>query len=110
MAWLQIVLVSAVSWLFCYLYGEFTLRAARRKMTQEYGCKPATRYRHKDPILGLDLILAELSSFKEHKILEHIQKRYLEYKTYTLEVLLFGKKGKRCARKYISNHRRLILS
>ena len=84
------------------LYNELILHAARRKMIEEHGCKRAVRYRHKDPVFGLDLMLAELSSFKEHRLLEYFEQRYHEYKAYTLEILLFGKKGKRCARRFVS--------
>ena len=59
---------------------ELTLHAARRKRIEERGCKRAVRYRHKDPVFGLDLTLAELSSFKERRLLECFERKYHQNK------------------------------
>jgi hypothetical protein len=76
---LELGLVAAGFFLLYKIHFELTVGASRRKMINERGCKPAAVYKHKDPILGLDLIRDVKQRIKNHTILEGAQARFNKY-------------------------------
>ncbi|KAI1266568.1 cytochrome P450 [Xylariaceae sp. FL1019] len=67
------------------LYAAYRLRRA----TQLHGCQSATRYKHKDPIFGLDIFLRTGAAITKNEFLVEHQQRYDTY-GHTFEALNFG--------------------
>ncbi|KAI1323132.1 cytochrome P450 [Xylariaceae sp. FL0255] len=67
------------------LYTAYKLRRA----TQQHGCQPATRYKHKDPLFGLDIFLRTGDAITKNQFLVEHQRRYDTY-GHTFEALNFG--------------------
>ncbi|OJD15117.1 hypothetical protein AJ78_04602 [Emergomyces pasteurianus Ep9510] len=66
-----------------YLY--LTIGASRRKLAKENACKSPPAYPHKDPILGLDLILKLAEHKKKFTLLEEGRNRFKTFgNTYSL--------------------------
>ena len=51
----------------------------RRAIARAYGCQQPKKFRHIDPLLGLDLFLQAGKLFEENKYLPELVKRYNEY-------------------------------
>lgn len=80
------LLASSVAAFAAYrLYGAYALR----RKAQQHGCQPATRYKHKDPIFGLDIFLRTGDAITSNQFLVEHQRRYDTY-GHTFEALNFG--------------------
>jgi hypothetical protein len=60
-----------------------------RFKAQAHGCQPARRYKHKDPIFGLDIFLRNGVANAKNRVLDEHQRRYDTY-GHTFEALNFG--------------------
>ncbi|KAI0018328.1 cytochrome P450 [Xylariomycetidae sp. FL0641] len=67
------------------LYMAYRLRLG----AQQHGCQPATRYKHKDPVFGLDIFLRTGNAITKNQFLVEHQRRYDTY-GHTFEALNFG--------------------
>lgn len=80
------LLASSVAAFAAYrLYGAYALR----RKAQQHGCQPAARYKHKDPIFGLDIFLRTGDAITSNQFLVEHQRRYDTY-GHTFEALNFG--------------------
>ena len=86
---LEVALSAAGLFLLYKIHYELTVGASRRKTINERGCKPPVVFKHKDPILGIDLIRDVKRRIKDHTILQGSQERFEEYGN-TLQVNLGG--------------------
>ncbi|KAI1479989.1 cytochrome P450 [Daldinia eschscholtzii] len=59
---------------------------------QQHGCQPAARYKHKDPVFGLDIFLRTGDAISKNQFLVEHQRRYDTY-GHTFESLNFGSLG-----------------
>jgi Cytochrome P450 len=59
-----------------WLYSELTTGKRRRQFIKKHGCKPALRFKTKDPIFGLDMFFAFNKWVKNHRSLENIDREY----------------------------------
>lgn len=67
-----------------YLYTWTTRHIYRNSLKKRHGCLPPTRLPQKDPILGTDVVLANLSAAKNHGFLELIRTQHAKYgRTFT---------------------------
>lgn len=83
------LLVSSVAAFAAYrFYLAYTLKLKGLK----HGCQPATRYRHKDPIFGLDIFLRTGDAITKNEFLTEHQRRYDTY-GHTFEALNFGSRA-----------------
>lgn len=88
-----LLLGLAVSLLGVILYQQAKRARARKDMAAAHGCRPvAARYAHKDPVLGLDLLLSNIKKFNEHKICETATDRFRILGN-TFEANIVGKVG-----------------
>lgn len=62
---------------------------AVRLKAQKHGCQPARRYKHKDPIFGLDILLKTGDNLAKNTFLEMHQQHYNTY-GHTFEALNLG--------------------
>ncbi|KAL5117423.1 hypothetical protein ACEQ8H_004739 [Pleosporales sp. CAS-2024a] len=69
-------------------YRVYTAQVLRLK-AQKHGCQPARRYKHKDPIFGLDIFLRTGDAITKNTFLVEHQQRYDTY-GHTFEALNFG--------------------
>ena len=67
---------SVVAYAVYWVYWEFTIGAARRRMIKEHGCKPPKKLPIADPFLGLDLFRRNIKYLKKHKFLEGNEERF----------------------------------
>ncbi|KAI1163886.1 cytochrome P450 [Nemania serpens] len=67
------------------LYMAYELRLA----AQQHGCQSATRYKHRDPVFGLDIFLRTGDAITKNQFLVEHQRRYDTY-GHTFEALNFG--------------------
>jgi cytochrome P450 len=83
------LLVSLVAFVAAYrLYVTCTQRLKAR----QHGCEPAVRYKHKDPIFGLDIFLRTGDAISKNRFLVEHQHRYDTY-GHTFEALNFGSRA-----------------
>jgi len=68
------------------------LAQALRLTAQKQGCQPARRYKHKDPIFGLDIFLRTGDAITKNRFLDEHQQRYDTY-GHTFEALNFGSRA-----------------
>jgi cytochrome P450 len=68
------------------------LAHTERLKAQQHGCQPATRYKHKDPIFGLDIFLRTGDAITKNRFLNEHQDRYDAY-GHTFEALNFGSRA-----------------
>jgi cytochrome P450 len=71
-------------------YRVYSVQTLRLK-AQRYGCQPARRYKHKDPVFGLDIFLQTGNAITKNRFLVEHQQRYDTY-DHTFEALNFGSK------------------
>ncbi|KAI0470486.1 cytochrome P450 [Xylariaceae sp. FL0804] len=84
---------SLLSLLACFVaafaayrvYAAYTLRLK----AQQCGCQPAARYKHKDPIFGLDIFLRTANAITKNQFLVDHQQRFDTF-GHTFEALSFG--------------------
>lgn len=62
-----------------YLYHEFTVGASRRRIIRENGCKPPAKYPHVEPIVGVDLFIANLKLIRTNRFLPGMRQRFMTY-------------------------------
>lgn len=83
------LLASAIAAFAAYrVYLAYTLRLK----AQQLGCQPAVRYKHKDPIFGLDIFLRTGDAITKNTFLVEHQRRYDTY-GHTFEALHFGSRA-----------------
>jgi cytochrome P450 len=83
------LLVSAIAAFAAYrLYLAHALASKAR----QHGCQPAARYKHKDPVFGLDIFLRTGDAITKNRFLEEHQRRYDAY-GHTFEALNFGSRA-----------------
>ncbi|KAH9885955.1 cytochrome P450 [Xylariomycetidae sp. FL2044] len=85
--------MSLLSLLACFIasfaaYRLYTGHRLRLK-ADHHGCQLATRYRHRDPLFGLDIFLRTADAITNNRFLAEHQRRYDTY-GHTFEALNFG--------------------
>jgi cytochrome P450 len=80
-----------ISFAFFIAYRVYLAQVLRLK-AQEHGCLPARRYKHKEPIFGLDIFMRTGDAITKNRFLEEHQHRYDTY-GHTFEGLNFGSKA-----------------
>lgn len=84
-----VLLASSVAALAAYrLYLIYILRLT----AQQHGCKPVVRYKHKDPVFGLDIFLRTGDAMAKNQFLVEHQRRYDRY-GHTFETLNLGSRS-----------------
>jgi cytochrome P450 len=78
----------AISLALFVAYRVYSAQALRLK-AQKHGCQPARRYKHKDPIFGLDIFLRTGDAITKNRFLVEHEQRYDTY-GHTFEALNFG--------------------
>jgi len=73
---------------FFIAYRAYLARAQQLE-ARRHRCQPARRYRHKDPIFGLDIFLRTGNAMSKNRFLDEHQQRYDTYGR-TFEALNFG--------------------
>jgi len=84
------VLAIFIIWQAC---RRVSTAITRRRIIASNGCKPARKYAHKEPFLGLDLVRETIKLLKAQKFVEGSRQRLRDYDTFTLEQNLVGKRG-----------------
>lgn len=87
---LEFALCAAGFYLLYCIHFELTVGVSRRKTINERGCKPAVVFKHKDPILGIDLVRDIAARSKAGTILQGSQERFKKYGN-TLQMNLLGR-------------------
>lgn len=87
---LELALCAAGFYLLYCIHFELTVGVSRRKTINERGCKPAVVFKHKDPILGIDLVRDIAARSKAGTILQGSQERFKKYGN-TLQMNLLGR-------------------
>lgn len=62
-----------------YLYYQLTVGASRRRIIRENGCQPPVKYPHVDPIMGVDLFVANVKALRENRFLPAMRQRFKTY-------------------------------
>ena len=78
-----ILYVAAGSFLAYILFTRITLYLNRRAFKKQNGCQECPHVFHKDPILGIDVLRANIRNSKTHTTLESFQKRFHDLGTNT---------------------------
>jgi cytochrome P450 len=78
-----ILYIAAGSFFAYILFTRITLYLNRRAFKKQNGCQECPHVFHKDPVLGLDVLRANIRSSKTHTVLESFQKRYNDLGTNT---------------------------
>lgn len=67
-----LVVVVVVALFAITVYKQVNTYLTRRKFELEHGCKPLQNfYPHKDPIFGIDGMLAAMKAAKETRLLQY---------------------------------------
>ncbi|KAH7316782.1 cytochrome P450 [Stachybotrys elegans] len=82
---LSLLATSVASFAAYRLYRAHALN----QKAQQHGCQPAARYRHADPVFGLDMFLRTGDAMSKNQFLVEHQRRYDTY-GHTFEALSFG--------------------
>lgn len=64
---------------FYYLLTAAQLRRAHQKQAKLHGCKPAPKYPHKDPFLGLDFLVDAISNIRKLRFLDGWRNLFRKY-------------------------------
>ncbi|KAK6221588.1 hypothetical protein LQW54_001360 [Pestalotiopsis sp. IQ-011] len=83
------VLTLLASLIAAYAGYRLYLGYALRLVAQQHGCQPATRYKHMDPVFGLDIFLRTGDAISKNTFLVEHQRRYDTY-GHTFESLNLG--------------------
>ena len=87
---------SLLSLLTCFVaaFAAYRLHITYRLRlaAQKHGCQSATRYKHKDPVFGLDIFLRSGDAITKNQFLVEHQRRYDTY-GHTFEALNFGSRA-----------------
>lgn len=75
----SLALLALLATLGVYVYRKYSHQLRQLRLSREYGCLPAPRYPHKDPILGLDLFLDQFHAMKRGDTLTTERGRFAEY-------------------------------
>ncbi|KAF2868572.1 cytochrome P450 [Massariosphaeria phaeospora] len=86
MSALLLILVTAISIVVAY---RVYLTQALQLKARRAGCQPATRYKHKDPIFGLDIFLKMGNAMAKNQSLVEHRRRYDTY-GHTYEAISLG--------------------
>ncbi|RHZ63239.1 cytochrome P450 [Aspergillus thermomutatus] len=78
--------------LFAVVYAILRYRGTRRHIVAKHGCQPPPRYPSKDPIFGLDFVLKNVRTFRNHVYLQELLNRYRDLGT-TYSVRVFYRRG-----------------
>ncbi|OJD28966.1 cytochrome p450 [Diplodia corticola] len=73
-----VVLFASITTLLYLVYRSIALSLARRRFARDHGCQPAAALKMRDPILGLDVLLASITAGKEHRLLDMLTARFAE--------------------------------
>ncbi|CAJ2513882.1 Uu.00g020010.m01.CDS01 [Anthostomella pinea] len=88
--------MSLLSLVACFVaaFAAYRLYVAYRvRLTaQQHGCQAAARYKHKDPVFGLDIFLRTGDAITKNQFLVEHQRRYDAY-GHTFEALNFGSRA-----------------
>ncbi|KAF2144914.1 uncharacterized protein K452DRAFT_305872 [Aplosporella prunicola CBS 121167] len=74
-----LLLFAALTLFLLSLYNRVALYLARRKYKFSNGCLPCPSYPHKDPVLGLDMLLCNLRAARSHRVLDTLTHRLRTY-------------------------------
>lgn len=83
------ILTLLASLVAAYAGYRLYLGYALRLIAQQHGCQPAARYKHIDPVFGLDIFLKTGDAISKNKFLVEHQRRYDTY-GHTFESLNLG--------------------
>lgn len=88
---LYVVLSTVVLLALWKLQTWAVLHRRRSKFMREHGCQDPAKYPNKDPIFGLDLLLDNYQSMKNHRMLPKIVSRYHKVDANTYSFLVAGR-------------------
>ncbi|CAK3741847.1 Cytochrome P450 52A12 [Lecanosticta acicola] len=72
--------------------NAITLWRQREAIKRDKGCLPARRMSQLDPILGIDMFIANVKALKNHRLLETGVERFRELGGHTFQMKLLGRK------------------
>lgn len=78
--------------LIAVIYTVLHYRGNRRAIVSKHGCQPPPRFPSKDPIFGLDFVLKNVRTFRNHVYLQELLNRYRVLGT-TYSVRVFSRRG-----------------
>ncbi|KAL5391736.1 hypothetical protein DPSP01_001026 [Paraphaeosphaeria sporulosa] len=88
---LQVIALSCIGALIAYrVYWEATTGAARRSLARQHGCLPPRLFRSKYWLFGLDVFLANIKAYREHRLLERWTNTLTSHNAHTLIAKVFG--------------------
>ena len=58
---------------------SYRVHRARSKIIHSNGCKPAPHYRHRVPILGLDIVGKHKKALEQHCYMQNMQEEFVTY-------------------------------
>ncbi|KAL5397352.1 hypothetical protein PMIN03_012889 [Paraphaeosphaeria minitans] len=88
---LQAIALSCIGALIAYrVYWEATTGAAQRSLARQHGCLPPKSFRSKYWLFGLDVFLANIKAYREHKLLERWTKTLTSHNAHTLVAKIFS--------------------
>ena len=85
---IYVLLVLILAYVAKILRDQYTLHASRQTKKRQNGCLPPPTYPHKDPILGLDLVLKENTLVETNLYLFGVQECLRKYGNTLFEKLL----------------------
>ena len=65
------------------IYSRIQLYLARQRLIKQNGCQPCAHRFNKDPILGWDVVKANVANYKARRMLERNRRRFLDQNTHT---------------------------
>lgn len=86
----QTLLTGVFSYCIFYVYNRAALSSRILRLGKQNGCKPARKWRNKDPIFGLDFLWDSYKALKRHRALENTQRRYMSIGANTVQVKFLG--------------------
>lgn len=86
------LLASLVTFVALFVSYRVFLAYSLRLKASRHGCKPARRYKHYDPVFGLDIFMQTGDAITKNRFLIEHQQRYDTY-GHTFEALNFGSRA-----------------
>lgn len=85
----EVIYVCAACLGVYLLYWELTTGRQHQQSIRKHGCKPAKRYKSRDPIFGLDFFFKTSRWARESTLLENVQRTLFPPGTNTIELNVF---------------------
>jgi len=75
----QLLISALLLSLAVYAWNFLRLHFRRLNIIRRNGCQPAFHYRHRDPVLGLDLFWQHAQAFRQHRFIEHTRQEFVRF-------------------------------